>query len=83
MFQTIIKLYDTNIKKIIFGGTIIYCDKNNVCSIYYDNQDNKNKTINIIESLHESCTNTNTNTNTKTNTNTNTNTNISTIVLSN
>lgn len=73
MFQTIIKLYDTNIKKIIFGGTIIYCDKNNVCSIYYDNQDDKNKTINIIESLHESlhesCTNTNTN--------------ISTIVLSN
>ena len=36
MFQTIIKLYDTTTNKIIFGSSIIYCDKNNVCSIYQE-----------------------------------------------
>lgn len=69
MFQTIIKLYDTKINKIYFGGSIIYCDEKNICSIYYNNQDNKKETIdksdiNIIESLHELSTNINTNINT-------------------
>jgi hypothetical protein len=42
MFQTIIKLYKTN--KIIFGSSIIYCDQNNICSIY---QECSNIDINI------------------------------------
>lgn len=68
MFQTIIKLYNTKTNKIFFGGSIIYCDEKNICSVYYDNQDNKKETIdksdiNIIESLHELSTNTNINTN--------------------
>lgn len=41
MFQTIIKLYDTKTKKIYFGGSIIFCDEKNVCSVYYDALDNK------------------------------------------
>ena len=72
MFQTIIKLYNNRTNKIYFGGSIIYCDENNVCSIYYDNQDNNKEThnksdINIIESLHESSTNTNISTNVSSN----------------
>ena len=45
MFQTIMKLYDTQTnnkeKYIYFGGSIIYCDEKNVCSVYYDVIDNK------------------------------------------
>ena len=45
MFQTIMKLYDTLTnnkgKYIYFGGSIIYCDEKNVCSVYYDVIDNK------------------------------------------
>ena len=45
MFQTIMKLYDTQTKNkgkyIYFGGSIIYCDEKNVCSVYYDAIDNK------------------------------------------
>ena len=72
MFQTIIKLYDTKINKIYFGGSIIYCDEKNICSIYNDNQDNLKETIeksdiNIIESLHEQCKNTNISTNVSSN----------------
>jgi len=36
MFQTIIKLYDNKTNKIYFGGSIIYCDEKNVCSIYQE-----------------------------------------------
>jgi hypothetical protein len=45
MFQTIIKLYDSRVQnrvqanKIYFGGSIIVCDENNVCSVYYDTID--------------------------------------------
>jgi hypothetical protein len=39
------KLYDTQTnnkgKYIYFGGSIIYCDEKNVCSVYYDVIDNK------------------------------------------
>ncbi len=45
MFQTIMKLYDTSAlavaqeavkgKYIYFGASIIYCDENNVCAVYY------------------------------------------------
>jgi len=48
MFQIIMKLYNTQTngkekeeKYIYFGGSIIFCDKNNVCSVYYDTLDNK------------------------------------------
>lgn len=34
MFHTLMKLYDTTNKYIYFGGSVIYCDDNNVCSIY-------------------------------------------------
>ena len=34
MFQSIIKLYNNRTNKIYFGGSIIYCDENNVCSIH-------------------------------------------------
>lgn len=34
MFQTIIKLYNTKTNKIYFGGSIIFCDEKNICSIY-------------------------------------------------
>ena len=63
MFQTIIKLYNNRTNKIYFGGSIIYCDEKNVCSIYYDTIDNKKETrdINIIDSLHEPNTNISTN----------------------
>jgi hypothetical protein len=44
MFQTIIKLYNTKTNKIFFGGSIIYCDEKNVCSIY---QECNNIDINI------------------------------------
>jgi hypothetical protein len=36
MFHTITKLFDDdNGKYIYFGASIIYCDMNNACSIYY------------------------------------------------
>lgn len=36
MFHTITRLFDEdNGKYIYFGASIIYCDMNNVCSIYY------------------------------------------------
>jgi hypothetical protein len=41
MFQTIMKLYDTRTNKIYFGGSIIFCDDKNICSVYYDTIDNK------------------------------------------
>lgn len=48
MFQIIMKLYNTRTtqtngkgKYIYFGGSIIFCDNNNVCSVYYDTLDNK------------------------------------------
>jgi hypothetical protein len=45
MFQTIMKLYNTQAnnkgKYIYFGGSIIFCDDKNVCSVYYDTLDNK------------------------------------------
>ncbi len=34
MFQTIIKLYNSQANKIYFGGSIIVCDEKNICSIY-------------------------------------------------
>jgi hypothetical protein len=55
------KLYDTQTKKIYFGGSIIFCDEKNVCSVYYDVIDNKavvtspKETLEMsdsIESLH-------------------------------
>jgi hypothetical protein len=38
MFQTIMKLYDTSTKGkyIYFGASIIYCNENNVCMVYYN-----------------------------------------------
>ena len=41
MFQTIIKLYNSQVNKIYFGGSIIVCDEKNICSVYYDTIDNK------------------------------------------
>lgn len=45
MFQIIMKLYNTlaNIKGkyIYFGGSIIFCDDKNVCSVYNNTLDNK------------------------------------------
>ena len=34
MFRTIVKLYDNKDNYIYYGGTIIYCDENEVCSVY-------------------------------------------------
>ena len=34
MFQTFSKLYDNKDKYYYFGGTVIYCDDNEVCSVY-------------------------------------------------
>jgi hypothetical protein len=55
MFQTITKLYQMlstspvaplavpsdKGKYIYFGASIIYCDENNVCMVYYNPEDNK------------------------------------------
>ena len=47
MFQTITKLYEmlaTPVAKgkyIYFGASIIYCDENNKCMVYYNPEDNK------------------------------------------
>ena len=44
MFQTIMKLYETQAitstshvkgKYIYFGASVIYCDEKNVCMVYY------------------------------------------------
>ena len=44
MFQTIMKLYDTQAtattapvksKYIYFGASVIYCDEKNMCMVYY------------------------------------------------
>lgn len=44
MFQTIMKLYETQAitattpvkgKYIYFGASVIFCDEKNVCSVYY------------------------------------------------
>jgi hypothetical protein len=40
MFQTIMKLYETQethakAKHIYFGASVIYCDEKNVCMVYY------------------------------------------------
>lgn len=42
MFQTIMKLYETQStaapvkgKYIYFGASVIYCDEKNVCMVYY------------------------------------------------
>ena len=49
MFQTIMKLYDTNAtattvpvkgKYIYFGASIIYCDEKNSCMVYYPTDNN-------------------------------------------
>jgi hypothetical protein len=49
MFQTIMKLYDTQAtattvpvkgKYIYFGASIIYCDEKNVCMVYYPTDNN-------------------------------------------
>ena len=34
MFHTLASLYDLKNKYITFGGTIIYCDDNEVCSVF-------------------------------------------------
>ena len=52
MFQTITKLYEMLAtpastatpaigKYIYFGASIIYCDENNKCMVYYNPEDNK------------------------------------------
>ena len=47
MFQTITKLYEmlaTPVAKgkyIYFGASVIYCDENNKCMVYYNPEDNK------------------------------------------
>ena len=43
MFQTITKLYETPAKGkyIYFGASVIYCDENNKCMVYYNPEDNK------------------------------------------
>lgn len=47
MFQTITKLYETLAtpvakgKYIYFGASVIYCDENNKCMVYYNPEDNK------------------------------------------
>ena len=46
MFQTITKLYEmletpAKGKYIYFGASIIYCDENNKCMVYYNPEDNK------------------------------------------
>lgn len=52
MFQTITKLYDmlatpastatpAKGKYIYFGASVIYCDENNKCMVYYNPEDNK------------------------------------------
>jgi hypothetical protein len=49
MFQTIMKLYDTQAtattvpvkgKYIYFGASIIYCDEKNSCMVYYPTDNN-------------------------------------------
>ena len=49
MFQTIMKLYDTQVtattvpvkgKYIYFGASIIYCDEKNSCMVYYPTDNN-------------------------------------------
>ena len=34
MFHILVSLYDLKNKYITFGGTIIYCDDNEVCSVF-------------------------------------------------
>ena len=52
MFQTITKLYEmlatpastatpAKGKYIYFGASVIYCDENNKCMVYYNPEDNK------------------------------------------
>lgn len=49
MFQTITKLYEmlatpatpSKGKYIYFGASVIYCDENNKCMVYYNPEDNK------------------------------------------
>lgn len=43
MFQTITKLYEMPAKGkyIYFGASIIYCDENNKCMVYYNPEDNE------------------------------------------
>lgn len=49
MFQTITKLYEMLAtpatpaigKYIYFGASVIYCDENNKCMVYYNPEDNK------------------------------------------
>lgn len=49
MFKTITKLYEmlatpampAKGKYIYFGASVIYCDENNKCMVYYNPEDNK------------------------------------------